>query len=222
MRRVVTTILVVGLGACAFAPSAAGFRVDHAFVPGIGRIGTVLPRGTKVHPPAEVPEWAHKLTSKELDREQRYQDKVANRIEPGPDVGPAGVIRDVKHAVTKELFLREAAVACNWVPRAGLAVYAWIHLSPVQVPEVDQAYTWRKDYEGDKRCIPVRLRVDEWERVRVRDSWHADVMLRGAYEYRGKHRWRQSRRTWWLAMRKKHGRWRISVVAQELPDSDED
>lgn len=222
-RPAIHVIALVGVLGVALPSSAiAGFRITHAFVPGIGRIGTVLPRGTQVQPPAEVPRYAHKLTSKELDREQRYQDKVANRIHPGPDVGPPETVREVKHAVVKELFLREAAVACDWVPRAGLAVYAWVHVSPAQIPEVNQAYTWRKQYEGSKHCVPTRLRVDRWARVRIRDSIHADVMLRGAYEYRGKKHWRQSRRIWYLAMRKKSDRWRISVVAQDQPDEHED
>lgn len=224
LRTGATAGLAIAFAALGSADAAASFRIDHASVPGIGRIELSLPTDTKVRSPGYIPE-SNGASSKELDQKHAREMKIARTIRKGPDVGPAEKVSQIKHDVPRGLFLRYVAYSCRPLPKAGLWVYQYTFARPNRKAHVDLFETNRRDSIGDTAvCERRRLRVDRWEGVRVdrTDGRRAHVMVRGLEESRRSgERWNPTHAIWKLAVRRVDERWRIAVLYEEHPNPDE-
>ncbi|HKP91222.1 MAG TPA: hypothetical protein VJT75_14760 [Thermoleophilaceae bacterium] len=228
MRRRAAAILSVTASAIVLGPPSASafYRVDHASVPGIGRIGTVLPTETEVHPPGRIPD-AKPVTERQLNRQMQREGRINQRVHPGPDVGPADDVARVKRQVARDIFLRKVALTCKPIPKAALWVYYYVHAPPGRRPYINSVETNRQVFEDEPHsCVRARLRVDRWQGVRIDpdDPDRARAMLRGAVEVKRNGKWHgdQDQRIWKLALRLESDRWRIAVnheqFAHEIPD----
>jgi hypothetical protein len=201
--------------------AAAYYRIDHAFVPGIGQIDTVLPSNTKVHPPGRIPD-AKPITERQLNKELKREGRLNRRVEPGPDIGPADEIMRIKRQAGRDLFLDKVAVTCKPIPKAALWVVYYVHAPPGRRPEVNSVESSREDGDYPDGCEPARLRIDRWQGVRLdsQDPDRARAMLRGAIELKQNGKWHDTdQRAWKLALRRESDRWRMATVYEQFTDN---
>jgi hypothetical protein len=217
----ISTAVVTSTCAAA-SPAAAYYRIDHAFVPGIGRIGTSLPSETKVHSPGRIPH-AEPVTGRQLKKEFRREGRLERRVRPGPDIGPAEEIARVKREVGRDLFLLKVAPTCRPIPKAALWVSYYIHAPPGRRVYVNSLESNR---EGGSYpppgCRPGRLRIDRWEGVRIgrNDPDRARAMLRGTFEFKRRGEWHNDDQlTWKLALRRESDRWRVAINDEHFTDN---
>jgi hypothetical protein len=216
-------MLVVVAACCAIGtavPVAAGYRVSHARVSGIGLVRTTLPKHTRVRWPGYIPTPAE-FDRGEFERQDRREGRLNRRLHPSSDRGPSRVVRRVKADAANDLFLELAAVACEPIPKASLWVYSYVNAAPGLRPELaNLQLNIEASRDAPSPCEPVRLRIDRWLGVRVdRTRRRAHAMLRGAYEFKHRGRWRPNGRswTWKLALRHISGRWRLAVQYELIP-----
>ena len=208
-------------GAALAAPAGAYFRVDHAFVPGIGRVGTVFPSDAKVHRPGRVPHATY-TTEREINNAMNREAKVERRVHPTADSGDPDEVRLIKRQVAHELFLRKVVRTCLPRSKAALWIYWYLHAPRNRRPYVNELETNRRAFKNARhRCFRARLRVDRWQGVRIdrTEPTHARAMLRGAYEFKTHRHWRGSPTTWKLSLHFLNGRWRIAVDSETYPGS---
>jgi hypothetical protein len=211
--------------ACAAAsPAAAYYRIDHAFVPGIGTIGTRLPSDTKVHSPGRIPD-AKPITGRQWEKQLRREGRIDRRVDAGPDVGPADEIARVKRQVGRDLFLYKVAPTCKPIPKAALWVYYYVYAPPGKRPYLNSLESNREafaDSDSTRGCSPKRLRIDRWLGVRIdrEDPDRARAMLRGAVEFKRHDEWHNDDQlTWKLALRRESHRWRVAINDEQFTDN---
>lgn len=216
MRRagVGGAITVAVLTAGAFASSAsASFRIDHAFVPGIGRIGTTFPSDTEVKPPGYIPH-ATPVTNEQLDRMWAREARFGAHVQKGPDAGPPRTIEQIKRAVPRLIFLSYVVYTCPPYPKAGLWVRKYTFAGPDEQTRLDWYEFSRRESKGDDTgCEPLRVRFEHWHGVRVGPRGRsAQAMVSGRPEVLQRGLWRRDEYTVWkLKLRRTDSRWRITI-----------
>jgi hypothetical protein len=206
--------------AAALAPGAsASFRVDHAFVPGIGRVGTSLPSDTELRPPAEIPR-ARPVTNDELDRMWAREARLGARVQKGPDAGPRETIEQIKRAVPRLIFLHKVVYTCAPYPKAGLWIYSRVFAGRDRQTRLNWLeYGRRRSKDDEPACEPVRVEFERWHGVRVGpEGRRAQAMLSGRLEFLRRGLWRREEYTVWkLKLRRDGEGWRIAILDQTQP-----
>jgi hypothetical protein len=164
--------------------------------------------GTAVRPPAHIPA-SRVISEARLMFNERLEYRTYSAPGPATDSGPAAVVARIKRQVGKRLFLTGAAVACVQIPRSALAVYDYIYTRPSYRGEIDNLYT-SLGAEGPQDCDQVRLRISDWQGVRVHDS-HAQAGLTGRIEKLDQGEWSGHRIVWRLELRRVGTEWKIAV-----------
>lgn len=190
--------------------------VAQTVLPGIGQVDGYLKPSTRVLPPLKVPH-ARPITRDELQAEQRREVALESMLKFAADQGPPRQIAVVKRDVATNLFLVEAAVGCDRIPHAALAVYGYVFTSPALHFEVDNLAALRRTSRLGQTCRRVRLVITKWQGVHVAGG-NATAILRGRYEIRRGSGWKGDRRTWRVAARYASGRWKMATVAEDEPD----
>jgi hypothetical protein len=220
----VTAVAVTGaaLVMAISTPASASFVIDHAFVPGIGWIGTSLPSDTEVRPPGYIPP-PENTSYAEEERQRQREYRLAGRTHAGPDVGRPDRIKRIKRDFARGLFLSKVALTCTPFPKAGRWVYRYVFLPPGRRVYEDQ-FEFERVHSQDRppRCARFRLKIARWQGVRVgRTGDHARLMARGTYEndLTANGTWeRRYRFIWKAAVERKDRHWHITVISEEPLD----
>lgn len=190
--------------------------VTEARVQGIGTISGFLRRGRPVRPPARIPP-ARPISGPELQAQFEAEREVGARVRPGPDAGPAAMVEAVKRSISRRLFIRGAAVACDPIPAAAFAVFNEVYTSPALRAELNNLAASGTAPEVRQSCRRFRLRITEWQGVRA-GRRGATAALTGRHEHFEGGRWRSERRIWRLELRQVRGQWKIAVEDAVNPD----
>jgi hypothetical protein len=140
---------------------------------------------------------------------ERLEARTYTAARLGSDSGPPNVVATVKRQIGKRLFLSQAAVACVQIPKAVLAVYDYVYTKPSYRGEIDNLQT-SLGAEGPQQCDPIRLRISDWQGVRVRGN-RARAALMGRDETLDQGQWRGHRIQWRLELRRIGYEWKIAV-----------
>ncbi len=219
-HKILVGTCLLGIGAVtalgASGNSTSDTIVSRASVPGIGRVAGYLRPGTRVTSPLKVPR-ARRITQRELQAEQRLEATVTSTLASSEDQGLPQNVAAVKGDLAEDLFLVKAAVGCDRVPRAALALYTYAFTRPALRPEVDNLATLRSTSHLSQSCRRVRVAIVEWQGVHVTGS-KATAMLTGRYEIETRHGWKGDGRVWRVDARRLAGRWKMAILAEDEPD----